>query len=92
MTSNSQAGAIPVNACDCHVHLFGPEPRYAFAAGHTYTPGDADEAELDGLHARLGIDRVVLVQPSVYGTDNRRLVDGLAKLGGRARGIAGRRR
>jgi predicted TIM-barrel fold metal-dependent hydrolase len=79
---------LPRDACDCHVHLFGPASRYPFDPARAYTPGDASEAELDALHHRLAIDRVVLVQPSVYGTDNRRLLDGLAALGPRARAIA----
>jgi predicted TIM-barrel fold metal-dependent hydrolase len=79
---------LPRGACDCHVHLFGPASRYPFDPARVYTPGDASEAELDALHRRLGIERVVLVQPSVYGTDNRRLLDGLAALGPRARAIA----
>jgi predicted TIM-barrel fold metal-dependent hydrolase len=37
--------------------------------------------------ATLGLERVVLVQPSVYGTDNRCLLDGLRALGERARGV-----
>jgi predicted TIM-barrel fold metal-dependent hydrolase len=79
---------LPAGACDSHVHVFGPATRYPFAADRVYTPGDASEAELDALHARLGIGRVVLVQPSVYGTDNSRLLAGLAALGPRARAVA----
>jgi predicted TIM-barrel fold metal-dependent hydrolase len=79
---------LPDRACDCHVHFFGPAVGYPFASERAYTPGDASEPELNALHARLGVARVVLVQPSVYGTDNSRLVDGLAKLGDRARAIA----
>lgn len=79
---------LPDRACDCHVHLFGPVADYPFAAGRVYTPGDAGEEELLALHRRLGIDRVVLVQPSPYGTDNSRLLAGLARLGPRARAVA----
>jgi predicted TIM-barrel fold metal-dependent hydrolase len=79
---------LPRGACDCHVHLVGPASNYPFDLARVYTPGDASEVELDALHRRLGIERVVLVQPSVYGTDNRRLLDGLAALGPRSRAIA----
>ncbi|MGL4495985.1 MAG: amidohydrolase family protein, partial [Beijerinckiaceae bacterium] len=85
---NPSAITLPNGACDCHVHLFGPSTYYPFADERIYTPGDADEAALNALHARLGIARVVLVQPSVYGTDNRRLCDGLQRLGERARAVA----
>ena len=78
----------PASATDCHVHLFGPANRYPFAPDRVYTPGDADEAALLALHRRIGIGRVVLVQPSPYGTDNTRLLDGLGALGDTARGIA----
>lgn len=80
--------AIPPGACDCHVHLFGPPERFPFAPDRVYTPGRADETALLALHDRLGISRVVLVQPSPYGTDNSRLLAGLARLGSRARAVA----
>src|SRR5258706_459161 len=35
----------------------------------------------------IGNDRMVLVQPSYYGTDNRLTIDTLKKLGRRARGV-----
>lgn len=79
---------LPPDACDCHVHAIGPAARYPFDPARVYTPGDALEDELDALHQRLGIARVVVVHPSVYGTDNRRTLDGLKRLGPRARGIA----
>jgi predicted TIM-barrel fold metal-dependent hydrolase len=44
--------------------------------------------DLATTHARLGVERVVLVQPSVYGTDNRCLLAALERLGRRARGVA----
>lgn len=80
--------ALPAGACDCHVHLFGPPAEFPFAPDRVYTPGDADEVALDALHGRLGIARVVLVQPSPYGTDNSRLLAGLQRLGPRARAVA----
>lgn len=79
---------LPPGACDCHVHVFGPEQRYPFDPARVYTPGDASEAELDALHVQIGIARVVLVQPSIYGTDNSRMLDGLRALGPRARAVA----
>lgn len=78
----------PAGATDCHLHVFGPHERYPLAAQRAYTP---DEATPEALWARLGsggISRAVLVQPSVYGTDNSRLVDALLDAPDRARGIA----
>lgn len=75
-------------ACDCHVHVFDPDP-FPYAADRSYTPGPARVAALAQLHARLGVERTVLVQPSVYGTDNACLLAALRALGPRrARGIA----
>lgn len=70
----------PRGACDCHVHVFGPTPDYPWAADRTYTPPDASLADLQALHRRLGIDRVVIVQPSPYGTDNRCTMDAVQAL------------
>lgn len=80
--------AVPAGACDCHVHIFGDPKRFPFFAGRTYTPGVASVDELRALHRALHIDRVVVVHPSVYGTDNTSLLDALRQLGPRARGIA----
>lgn len=80
--------ALPAESCDSHVHVFDPG-RFPYAAGRTYTPGTAAVADLLDFEGRLGIARVVLVQPSGYGTDNRCLVDALRQLGPqRARGVA----
>lgn len=78
---------LPLNAVDCHVHVFDPA-RFPYSVPRKYTPAAATVADLERFHASLGIRRTVLVQPSVYGTDNRCLVDALKTLGDRARGIA----
>lgn len=78
---------MPADATDCHVHIFDPE-RFPYSAARRYTPPPADVDDLLRLHDRLGIQRAVLVQPSVYGTDNDCLLAALKRLGPRARGIA----
>jgi predicted TIM-barrel fold metal-dependent hydrolase len=80
--------AMPAGACDCHTHVFGDPRRFAFAAGRTYTPEPASVDEMRALHRALHADRVVIVQPSVYGTDNACTLDSIKQLGSRARGIA----
>ncbi len=75
-------------ACDCHVHIIGPPDKYPMVATRAYTPPQASVAQLKALHARLGIQRTVLVQPSFYGTDNSCMLDALSELGPTARGIA----
>jgi predicted TIM-barrel fold metal-dependent hydrolase len=79
---------VPPGACDCHVHVFGPAARFPLAPGRTYTPADASIEELLALQKRLGLERVVVVQPSPYGTDNARTLNALRELKGRARGVA----
>lgn len=82
------AFAVPVGACDCHTHVFGPAARYPFAHGRAYTPGDASIDDLLALHRHLGIARVVIVHPSPYGADNSCTVDALRVIGPGARGVA----
>ncbi|WP_181196595.1 amidohydrolase family protein [Paraburkholderia sp. BL25I1N1] len=82
------AYSLPAGSCDCHVHLFDAG-RFPYVVDRTYTPGTARVADLNAFEDRLGIERVVLVQPSVYGIDNAALLDGLRQLGpDRARGVA----
>lgn len=78
----------PPGACDAHCHVFGPAARFPFAPGRRYTPRDAPKEELFALHARLGIERGVIVQATCHGTDNRALLDALAAGGGLYRGVA----
>jgi predicted TIM-barrel fold metal-dependent hydrolase len=80
--------AVPEGACDCHTHVFGDPQRFPFAAGRTYTPEPASVAEMQALHRALHTTRVVVVQPSVYGTDNACTLDALKQLGPGARGVA----
>src|SRR5258707_465843 len=80
--------AVPPGACDAHVHVFCDPQRYPFFAGRVYTPETASVAELRAMLDALHMERVVVVHPSVYGTDNRCTVDAVRQLGSRARGIA----
>jgi len=74
-------------ACDCHTHVFGPAARYPFSPDRAYTPPDASVEQLVALHDSLGIERVVIVQPSPYGTDNSCTLDATRRLGDRARAV-----
>jgi predicted TIM-barrel fold metal-dependent hydrolase len=79
---------VPAGACDCHVHVFGDPKRYPFIAARAYTPEMASVEDLQKLLSALRLERVVIVQPSVYGTDNSCTLDGIRQLGNRARGVA----
>ena len=79
----------PPGATDCHVHVIGDPAKYPFWSGRGYTPPVADARSLLALQHALHLDRVVIVTPSVYGTDNRATLDGMKFLGrARARGVA----
>jgi len=75
-------------ATDCHAHVCGPQSRYPYVPNRLYTPEDALPADYRRMLDSLGIERGVLVQPSIYGTDNRALLDALAQDPGRLRGVA----
>ncbi|MGN6572984.1 MAG: amidohydrolase family protein, partial [Pseudolabrys sp.] len=77
----------PPGSADCHVHVIGPKTNFPLAKNRTYTPMDAPTAHLAAMLKRLGLDRVVLVQPSFYGTDNACMIDCMAALAG-SRGVA----
>jgi predicted TIM-barrel fold metal-dependent hydrolase len=79
---------LPPLACDCHAHIFGPRAVYPYSPKRIYTPPDAPLASYLKLLGVLGVERMVLVQPSVYGSDNRVMVNAMMELGARCRGVA----
>jgi 2-pyrone-4,6-dicarboxylate lactonase len=80
--------ALPPLACDCHAHICGPRSRYAYFPERIYTPPEALLSDYRRMLDTLGVERAVLVQPSVYGADNTALLDALATDPGRLRGVA----
>ena len=80
--------AAPALACDCHVHVLGPYATYPLLGTRPYSPPEAPLEDVERVMGVLGIDRLVLVQPSVYGTDNRCMLDAMRALGDRVRGVA----
>ena len=79
---------VPAGACDCHTHIFGDPARFPFAPKRGYTPQPALPGDMKKMLASLGMERVVIVTPSVYGTDNRATLWGMKEMGRGARGIA----
>jgi predicted TIM-barrel fold metal-dependent hydrolase len=67
--------------------VFGPASRYPFSPDRAYTPPSASLEQLVSLHDSLGIERVVIVQPSPYGTDNSCTLDAARRLGRCARAV-----
>lgn len=80
---------LPAGVCDCHAHVFSSLDRYPYTPNRTYTPPDAAVGAYLHMHQRLGIERGVLVQPSVYGTDNSLQVDTLNYLRGQGKNYRG---
>ena len=79
---------VPPGACDCHVHIHGDPAKFPFFAGRVYTPEIALPETLGVLHQALHVQRVVIVTPSVYGTDNSATLYGMKARGADARGVA----
>jgi predicted TIM-barrel fold metal-dependent hydrolase len=79
---------IPKGACDCHAHVFGPGNHYPFIPQGLYTPADALPGEHLHMLDVLGLARGVLVQPSIYGSDNQAMLDAMAGKSDRLRGVA----
>src|SRR5215470_17318376 len=79
---------VPAGACDCHTHIHGDPEKFPFFSGRVYTPEVALPDEMAALHRALHIQRVVIVTPSVYGTDNSATLYGMKARGADARGIA----
>ncbi|MBR0908675.1 amidohydrolase family protein [Bradyrhizobium japonicum] len=79
---------VPAQACDCHTHIHGDVEKFPFFAGRVYTPEPASPEEMAALHKALRVERVVIVTPSVYGTDNSSTLFGMKARGATARGVA----
>jgi predicted TIM-barrel fold metal-dependent hydrolase len=77
----------PLKSCDSHIHIY--DPRFTMMWPKLRAVADASVADYRKLQARLGTERVVVVQPAAYGIDNAVTVDAVQQLGPeRARGIA----
>ncbi len=80
--------ALPPGTCDTHVHVWGPFDRFPVAPGAPYTPPERNKDDLAALHARLGVTRCVVVQTTVYKSDNRAMLDAIAAAPATRRGVA----
>jgi len=79
--------ALPANACDTHFHVFGPPEQFPFVATHEYTPPAAPLEHYLKMIAVIGIERAVVVQPSVHGLDNSATLDAIKTSNGKFRGV-----
>lgn len=79
---------LPPLSCDCHAHICGPAASYAFAKERIYTPPDSLLPDYLTMLEKIGVQRAVLVQPSVYGTDNSVLLKAMFESSLPCRGVA----
>jgi len=79
---------MPPGACDTHAHVCGPWQKYTLATERLYTPPDETWQMYRQMLNTLGVERAVLTQPSVYGTDNRAMLDAIAASEGKVLGVA----
>lgn len=79
--------APPPKACDTHFHVFGPPEKFPFVATHEYTPPAAPLEHYQKMLAVIGVERAVVVQPSVHGLDNSATLDAIKNAGGKFRGV-----
>ncbi len=80
---------IPQGATDCHFHIFGPRKQYPIVSTSLYDPQESTVDNYLAMASTLGLDRRVIVQASIYGTDNSCLLDAIKDMGpAQTRGIA----
>ena len=79
---------VPAGACDSHTHIHPDPEKFPMFSGRVYTPELASPEEMSALHKALHMERVVIVTPSIYGTDNSATLFGMKARGATARGVA----
>ncbi|HZT07121.1 MAG TPA: amidohydrolase family protein [Chloroflexota bacterium] len=79
---------LPANACDSHIHVFGPPDVFPYAESRRYTPPAAPIEHYRNVQQITGLTRAVVVQPTAHGVDNRAIVNAVTRSAGTMRGIA----
>jgi hypothetical protein len=79
---------FPGGACDTHAHICGPEASVPYHPARIYTPPDALLPAYESMLKILGVERMVLVQPSIYGEDNSVMLKAMKETSLQARGVA----
>jgi D-galactarolactone isomerase len=80
--------ATPPKACETHSHVYGPAAKYKRFPGRN-PPYEASIEAYAEMLDRLGMERCVIVQPSLYIHDNTCSLDAMVWFGkARARGVA----
>jgi predicted TIM-barrel fold metal-dependent hydrolase len=77
----------PAGTIDTHFHVFGPPHLFPYYENRRYTPPAAPVEHFFGMAKIAGIDRGVMVQPTVHHSDSASTLDALVKGEGRLRGM-----
>jgi D-galactarolactone isomerase len=81
----SMTAQFPPGSCDTHMHIY--DSRYPAAPTALIHPPDATVEMYRQVQEALGLQRVVIVQPTTYGFDNSCTLDAVAAIGDEARAI-----
>ena len=77
--------AVPAGAVDSAIHIY--HASVPAARGGPPVPGDFPESAYQAVQRRLGLKRVVVVQPNAYQDDNRVMLEAIRALGPGAKGV-----
>lgn len=75
----------PPGACDTHMHFY--DARFPAAPAALITPDDARVEDYRRVQAHLGLERVIVVQPTTYGLDNSCQIEAMQSFGDDARAV-----
>ena len=75
----------PPGSCDTHMHFYNDE--FPSAPTALMTPPNAWVDAYRAVQKRLNLERVVVVQPTTYGTDNSCQLEAMKAFGLNARGV-----
>src|SRR5260221_3538230 len=76
---------VPRGAVDTHMHFYDEKVPGKPGAP---LPGHFDVAQYRALQKRLGLERVIVVQPNAYRDDNSVTLAAMKQLGSAAKGVA----
>ena len=76
---------MPKGACDTHMHFYDGALS---AKPGTPNPGHYTVAMYRELQKKLGLERVIVVQPNAYGDDNTVTLNAMREIGKNAKGVA----
>lgn len=79
---------VPAGTCDTHTHVFGPLDRFPPLHPAVYPLPNADPQAHANFRESLGVDRAILVQPAVYGTDPSAILSAIEGANGALKGVA----